>query len=280
MLPLSPITDTADSVFLTCIDRIRDGTLRAKLRTIQSDIIRYDAEFEAAAKTATFFKLTSHDSIGGNVTRDEMISVYDDQMVPLASRGRVYYDKIMALAKHRRCPLCAHGRVTTLDHYMPKSLYPGLAVCPRNLLPSCSDCNNTKRAAIPLCASQQTLNPYYDNVDDALWLQAMFEKRTPVIVEFYVEKPKGWNKMKAMRVRHHFNSFNLDQVFSSQAAIELEDIKERLTDLLNTCGASDVKKHLMEEAESRTSSCKNSWKAALYRALASNSWFCHTGCKG
>jgi len=280
VLPLSPISDAADAVFLTCISRILNVALRNKLAAVKNDIIRHDTEFVMAGTSSTFFKLASHDSVGASVTKAEMISVYDHQMVPPASRGRVYYDRILALTKDRRCPLCGFGQVSTLDHYMPKTQYPGLAVCPRNLLPSCSDCNKAKLNSVPNCASQQTLHPYYDNVDGEIWLHANFEKRTPVVVEFSVEKPKTWTTITAMRVRHHFRAFNLARVYSSEAASELEGIKERLTNLVDTCGAADVKSHLAEEAKSRAKAGKNSWRAALYRALAASLWFCHTGCKG
>ncbi len=280
MLPLSPIADTADVVFLACIGRIQNAALRERLANVKDEIIRQEAEFTAAAASAMFYELESHDSVGGTVARAEMISVYDDQMVPIGSRGRVYYNKIMALAKHRRCPLCAFGQVSTLDHYMPKTLYPGLAVCPKNLLPSCYDCNNTKRNSVPGCASRQTLNPYYDNVDGDIWLRATFEKRVPVVVKFAVLKPESWSTMTALRVRHHFKAFNLARVYSSEAASELEGIKDRLTHLLNKCGVTGVKSHLEEEAKSRTNSSKNSWMAALYRALAASRWFCRTGCRG
>jgi hypothetical protein len=280
MLPLSPIADSAESVFLTCIGRIKDDALRNRLTGIKNHIIQHDTDFVAAGQAATYYMLRSHDSVGGTVTKDELISVYDHQFVPATSDGRVFYNKIMALAKHRRCPLCAYGTVTTLDHYLPKTHFPGLAVCPKNLLPACSDCNKRKRAALPHCASQQTLNPYYDDIDGVVWLQAKFKKRTPVLVEFYVQQPKAWNKITAMRVRYHFTAFNLAQVFSSQATIELEDVKEYLTNLLNRGGETEVQRHLLGEANSRSAACKNSWRAALYRALAASSWFCHTGCKG
>ena len=280
MLSLSPIIDTVDFVFLACIGRIRDDLLRNKLASITNDIIRHDADYAAAGRATSFYKLRSHTLVGGIVTKDELISVYDNQMVPQESRGRVFYDKIMALANQRRCPLCAQGTVKTLDHYLPKTHFPGLAVCPSNLLPACSDCNKLKLAAAPTCASKQTLNPYYDKVDGVTWLQAKFKNRTPVVVEFYVKKPNEWSKMTAMRVRHHFKVFNLAQVYSCAAAVELEDIKEYLTNLLNKGGASDVKKHLRDQAASRTVARKNSCGAALYRALAASSWFCRHGCRG
>lgn len=280
MLHLSPIPDSVDTVFQECIDPVEDVDLRSRLNGIKAIITKHDADYVAAAEKSNFYTLPTHDTVGGTVSTKEMAWVYDKRMVRSGTRGRVYYDKIMALAKHRKCPLCGHGRVSTLDHYLPKSEYPGLAVCPKNLLPSCPDCNKTKLAAVPSCASKQTLNPYYDDIDGEIWLHAKFEKRTPLVVEYSVVKPKSWKPMMALRVRHHFKTFNLAQVYAEQASSELEDIKSRLTKVLNKCGPDGVRDHLAEEADSRGDANKNSWRAALYRSLAANDWFCSTGCKG
>jgi len=280
MLPLSPIPDSVDVVFHDCIDTVDDDNLRTKLRGIKASIIEHDTDFVKAAKAARFFTLPTHDMVGGTVTAKEMAWVYDKRMVPANTPGRMYYNKIMALAKHRRCPLCGHGSVTTLDHYLPKSEFPGLAVSPKNLLPSCSDCNKRKLAAVPSCASQQTINPYYDRVDGEIWLHAKCEKQTPLVFKYFVVKPKLWPTMQERRVRHHFKAFNLAQMYAEQAALEFEDIKSNLIDILNKCGPNDVRSHLSEQADSRTKASKNSWRAAFYRAISASNWFCTTGCKG
>ena len=279
MLHLTAITDTADVVFHECIDPVEDVAFRGRLINIKPQIKQHDADFATAAKSSRFCDLSEHTDVGGTVTKAEMEWVYNNRLVG-GARGRVFYDKIMALAKHRRCPLCAHGRVASLDHYLPKAKFPGLAVCPNNLLPACTDCNKAKLAAVPKCASEQSLNPYYDNIENDVWLQAKFDAKKSLVVKFSVVKPKAWPALLAMRVRHHFSEFHLGQMYSEQAALELEDIKTRLTKLLNDCGPNDVRDHLLEEAEGRGAANKNSWRAALYRMLAANKWFCREGCKG
>jgi len=197
---------------------------------------------------ATYYKLTSHDSVGANVTKNDMISVYNDQMVSAASRGACILredhgsSQVSALSSLRP----RHS-----DHarslHAKKHFIPVLAVCPNNLLPACFDCNKAKLNAVPPCASQQTLNPYYDNVDGVVWLHAKFEKTYPHRCPVFRQEAEGVEDDDS-----HAGPSSLPGVqaraglFHPRAAVELEDIKDRLTRLINTCGASVVRKHLAE----------------------------------
>lgn len=43
-----------------------------------------------------------------------------------------------------KCPLCGVRDVTDLDHYAPRSIFPEYSVHPRNLIPTCHECNLEK----------------------------------------------------------------------------------------------------------------------------------------
>lgn len=280
MMTLSPISATAETVFLDCVARVQNVATRTKLTGVSNLIGQHEKDFDTAGKAGQLFKTRPHDDVG-SVTKAEMIMVYEDQLVPQASRGRVYYDEIMELAAGK-CPLCAHRDPSSLDHYLPKTKFPGLAVCPKNLLPACSICNKGKLAKVSSCESKQTLNPYYDNVDKEIWLVAKLNDALPIVVEFSVAKkisPTAMSSMTARRLRHHFAEFKLARLYSSQAVSELADIQLRITNLLDQCGAAEVHAHLAEEAASRTAAAKNSWRAALYRALSTSRWYCSGGCR-
>src|SRR5262245_19880217 len=79
----------------------------------------------------------------------EMVAVYDNRLVKKTAPGRRIYDKIFTSAPNDKCPLCGHRNVKTLDHYLPKALFPALTVTPINLIPACSDCNKAKLSTAP-----------------------------------------------------------------------------------------------------------------------------------
>ncbi|ENM6584235.1 hypothetical protein AB8I92_004662 [Vibrio alginolyticus] len=64
------------------------------------------------------------------------------------------------------CPSCGEdGAPGTLDHYLPKTEFPELAVCIANLTPMCSTCQGEKSADyITIDGKKAFLHPYYDEI--------------------------------------------------------------------------------------------------------------------
>jgi hypothetical protein len=269
-------TDSALEVFTLCIRNVKDTGLRTRLLAISRDIEAAEAEFQAAGQTASYFRLTSANGVGG-VSRQEMVAVYDNRLVKKTAPGRRIYDKIVTSAPNDKCPLCGHRNVKTLDHYLPKSLFPALTVTPMNLIPACSDCNKAKLPTAPTAGRNQTLHPYFDNVETEQWLTGEVVHTSPAAVRFSVTKPDSWTATMAERVRHHFKMMGLGALYATNAAEELENIKYQLESLRQNGGARAVREYLQESADSRESAHLNSWQTALYKALARDRWFYRGG---
>lgn len=62
------------------------------------------------------------------------------------------------------CPACGEeGTPNTLDHYLPKDVYPHFAVTPLNLAPMCDTCQLSKGTKTADAQGQRIfLHPYYD----------------------------------------------------------------------------------------------------------------------
>jgi 5-methylcytosine-specific restriction endonuclease McrA len=96
---------------------------------------------------------------------------YDGPIVTGIFRKRVY-DPLLALANHGRCPFCNERDASTLDHYLPKSIFPEFAILPINLIPCCKDCNHEKGEHKADSETKQLIHPYYDDIDSQQWLYA------------------------------------------------------------------------------------------------------------
>jgi 5-methylcytosine-specific restriction endonuclease McrA len=141
-----------------------------KLEAIEDIIVDTSDTFELAAMATQLHTLPHMNNIGGQVSTREMASLYDRRFARKGSAGRPIYDAIFAAAP--RCPLCGHGTVSTLDHHLPKAHYPALAVAPLNLVPACADCNKNKIDITPMAGADGTIHPYFDDIEDDLWLVA------------------------------------------------------------------------------------------------------------
>ena len=79
------------------------------------------------------------------------------------------------------CPMCGSMRPDTLDHFLPKAIFPEYAVFSKNLVPAC-DCNSSSR---PCCDNDQrlrVLHPYFD--------QALTRRLAYVSISGSIKRPR------------------------------------------------------------------------------------------
>lgn len=237
-----------------------------------------ERQFEAAASSATLHCLPREKDVdGGVVTAEEMSGLYGSQFARKHARGRTIYDQLIALAEHGLCPLCGQRPVSTLDHHLPKSIFPSLAIAILNLIPACADCNKTKRDHAPLKAAEQTLHPYFDDFSKDRWLHAKVVETDPPSLTFFVNAPVHWSDLSRMRAEHHLQTFALAKLFATQAAQELSNIRDFVSKLYDRAGSAAVRDHLVEQAASREAAYRNSWQTAMYASLAASHWYCSGG---
>ena len=275
MWTVPPPPDPVGPLFLSCVTGIRYKDLKDlkdRLAKAAPSVADADRCYREAGADRAFGRLHQADFELPGVTAREMTWLYENKVVRKTAPGRRVYDAIRAASPQGRCPLCGHRDVTTVDHYLPKSAYAALAVNPANLIPACGECNRAKLAAV-----QDTLHPYYDNVERDRWLAARVIKMDIPVVTFEVQPPESWSAGIADRVHRHFASFGLGPLYSMQAARLISDIRSRLDVLLREKGPAAVRDHLKQDEESRRKADLNSWQAACYGALAASDWFCAGG---
>lgn len=277
MWPLERPAHEARSTFNTCISRVRNAGLAARLAAATESVVTASAEFDRAARRGTLHQIAIHDIVAPDVTADEMEKVYTQRMAKTGAPGRDIYDEIFSASPQGRCPLCTQRSVTTLDHHLPKARFPALAVAPLNLVPACSDCNKAKLVAVPTSAEEVGLHPYYDDLGDDTWLEARVIERRPTAVRFTVVAPAAWDAILTARVSHHFRSLGLAALFASEAAEELINIRHQLTTLSAADPVDGVRRELRRRAGSCAAARPNGWRTATYRAWHESDWFCGGG---
>ena len=273
MIKLKKPEDDVKVVFLDCISNIKNSDLKEKLEHCTGEIIEIAEMFEKNMKIHEVHKIKKHNNVGGIVTKEEMKKVYNNKMVKSGQPGRKYYDKYITLARNGICPLCGQREVSTLDHYLPKAKYPALAVTPSNLVPACRECNTTKSDKVFLSSIEETIHPYFDDIQNEVWLYSKIIEEDEISFVFEVRRPEEWDELLYGRVKNHFKEFNLNKLYSTQAAVEFSGIRYRLMKVYNEVGNIRLKTHIRECYESYSIDCLNSWKSAMYRELSENEWF-------
>lgn len=278
MKKLEKPKDEVGSVFTICISNYNEP-LKTKLLNFKTNIIKASNIYDQKASKTLLQTIDSDLKLEGKVTKDEMTNVYNHKMARKGQPGRVIYDKIISAPINDMCPLCGYRIVSTLDHYLPESLYPIYSITPTNLVPSCFDCNKIKIALVLAKAEAATLHPYFDNIEEEQWLFAQVKGSSPASVLFMVSAPKGLSKNLYIRIENHFKIFKLSTLYGTYAAVELLNIRFKLNKIFDLGGKVQVQKRLLEDLESFRAANINSWQTAMYAALSNDEWFYSGGFK-
>lgn len=277
MWSLERPTMSARSAFTTCISRVRNAGLAARLANAEPAIVAASAQFDRAARRHRLHEIGPDYGVAPDITVGEMEKVYTQRMAKSGAPGRDIYDEIFASAPSGRCPLCMQRFVATLDHHLPKAHYPALAVAPLNLIPACSDCNKAKLDSVPTTAEDVPLHPYYDDLGEEVWLTAIVVECRPSALRFEIARSRAWDATLFARVNSHFRYLGLAALFASEGAEELLHIRHQLEILRNANPQNGVRYELERRAASCAAARINGWRSAAYRAWSESDWFCDGG---
>ena len=265
---------TARKVFQDCISNVSNLNLKIELTNSLNSIEKAEKDFDDKKIKNEIYLIPRNTFVNAIVDAGVLMNIYSHRMVNKGNKGRVYYDELLFSAPNGKCPLCNQRIATTLDHYLPKSEYAMLSVCPVNLIPACTDCNKGKMINYPTIGDEETIHPYYDNIEDFEWLRCRLIQVKPIIFDFFVDPPFDWNSLLKKRVINHFASFKLNALYSTHASEEFENIKQQIEKLFNIGGAKLLREHLQDCYASRYAVNKNSWQTAFYFSILEDDNFC------
>lgn len=209
----------------------------------------------------------------GQLKKSDLLKLYSAYFVNKDKPGRVIYNTLMAAA-NEKCPFCGGiGRPRNLDHFLPKAHYPQFSVLPINLVPSCRDCNmDGKGDDFATNEAEQVLQPYLDNERyfSEQWIFARYIADTggePGVIEYFVQPPEHWEDAQKLRVKKHFNDFNLGLRFSKEAGPRLVTYLAQIKALLHISLELEVAKNTILQPAIDAAPFVNHWERVMCLAL-------------
>lgn len=277
--------DLFQDVFKLCVAGVGDVSLQEKYTEILEELMADADAYERLGVDGGWWTIPPNNQrkeevVVGRVKKSELKALYSNYLVAQGKPARIIYDRLMGAAPGERCPYCGIGRVSTLDHYLPKSKFPRLSVLVANLVPSCRDCNmGGKSTSVASRAGAQPIHPYYDGdyFNSAQWLFCEVQHTRPAAISFYADPPAIWPDFARERTRSHMLAFDLNARFSVEAAEELSHIRQMFIAYYEGASADERGQHLLNMEGAERQIHPNSWKRALYQALGNSRWFCEVG---
>ncbi|GGE92906.1 HNH endonuclease [Chishuiella changwenlii] len=274
ILPIN-VEDVANLIINDYKQQAKKELLNANIEYLKD----FETEYIEKANQVKLFEIERYNEEEVVINKKLMINYYENRFLLENSGARKLYDEILIMTK--RCPYCTIGTVKTIDHFLPKSYYPYLALTPSNLVPSCTDCNKGVLHNYPSKAEEQSFHPYFDDVESVIWIKSELMISDSLFFQYKVisEKPQEWDEVKYQRAQRHFNDYNINELFSLNANDELNSIREKSKDMFYK-----NKDLLKEDLEDSYASCVSAlglmhWKTIMYRELSTNDWFLN-GCEG
>lgn len=175
-------------------------------------------------------------------------------------------EKIRKKNKLVSCPMCGEpGRPRTLDHFLPKTTYPELAINLLNLVPCCDWCQGEKKVEYSNASGKRCyLHPYFDEVNFPLFKIVFSEPYlTPIIgIEVYQHID---DELKSLILSHldgvgFFDRFS--DIFETSYLTIL-----RIAQKSRIPGSSTLTQSLISAMEIAEGKGLNSWDAILYRSV-------------
>lgn len=280
-------TCSASELFDECVQGISNDGIRNRLIAQKGLVANLIADYGACSQDQTWCQLprAAHGDpeqiILGDLTKGELVDLYDTGMVKSKGGARTKYDQIKLLARDE-CPYCGgcgefvdEEGIGTLDHFLPKARFPVFSILPANLVPACATCNTGMGSNFPTNPNLQPLHPYFDapHIFEEKWTKATVSEQDPVIVTFDLDVPAGWSDKDSQRVSQHFEDCKLRGRYRVKVASDVSSLIEQRKTVHRELSPNDFREILEVVADNKALPI-NGWKRTLHHGLAKSAWFC------
>lgn len=171
-------------------------------------------------------------------------------------------------AIYGKCPMCGISRVSAIDHYLPKSIYPEFSIYVFNLIPICPRCNELKTNLCQNNSPHEFFHSYLDDEPKYPLIYARIETYPDLIIRYVVNPPRSENDHLTRAFARQFEILKLEENFVAEGIRELHEQYDAFLRVFN-CEGSRGLIELLEAMSKRSEKLwgHNHWKTALYFGL-------------
>lgn len=279
--------DTIEDVIRECAKGIRNDDLKDRLLDSLDDMVANNDQYRKDGSSSQLHTATPSRYQVSRMADRELKWLYDNRLGKSGETGAgKIRGRLLASGPDQRCCYCQQSVATTLDHFVPKTKIPALAIDPWNLVPCCQDCNHKMGYLYGTSAEEEMLHPYFWPQEMGRWLYANVKVTTNVDASFYAYPDPGLSSTLRKRMVAEFEQLELAVKFKILAARQLKVLRGRYSNMAGTlskmgvptsCMPELVREDLLESAEERKQVDENDLYLALYEGLAASSPYCGGG---
>lgn len=235
--------------------------------TNEQTIKQYDDDFKAN----TLENLENKGQLC-NDEKDGFLELYSYQKKQIAQLR----DAVLTQNGYKKdsCPLCECDSVSTMDHYLPKKKYPLFVVHPRNLIPCCNSCNQSKSENVYKEGKRMYWNCYLDKPISTRYLYCTIKIKDGLLTGEFSINTKGLSFREASIVENTMNNKgqNVLNQYNKQIGNEIGELVKRISDRMSE---GDSFEEIIQNIKKLDLSGQilNDWKDVLKDALLNSDDF-------
>jgi hypothetical protein len=174
------------------------------------------------------------------------------------------------------CQNCTINSTNTLDHILPKDIFPAFVVNPQNLFPCCSECNSYKSKIIEK-DDKRFLNLYLDTLPDVqyLFVNISLDKDNNYDFKYYLKNEGNKIPTKLFKIiEFHYEKLYLFDRFKFHSTEYVSEFENQISTLKSVLTITQIKSILYEDIrENKKAYGANHWKYILKDALLNSDIF-------
>lgn len=177
-----------------------------------------------------------------------------------------------------RCPYCGINEPKTVDHILPKAIFPEYSFMPLNLIYVCSTCNSDKLDNYISGKNRLFINPYIDeflNIEFTKLNLEVDEIENPHIkYDFILNLNNISNNRNKETITSHFEKLNLLERITNRISGSIsQTYKKILNEFSKGNSVEEIKETFREETELNEKMYgTNHYKTASSRAFANSDY--------
>lgn len=229
------------------VESKKDAELVTRLKMLNQTITQLFDDYQVRFNSNNLENLASHGFDGQN--KADLLNLYNIQLKAL----RELKNKLTTGSSNRifnTCQYCTINEVFSLDHILPKEEYSEFVVHPKNLFPSCTQCNTYKSTNWIEDGSRLFLNLYLDQLPEEQYLYVDLNEDEGIIqAEFYLENNAGIDEDLFELIENHYERLHLLSRFATNSYSRIAPLEAQINTRAAITTYNDIQEEVLRTNE-------------------------------
>jgi len=269
MIKLSPPESSGINLFEKIIEH-KNLERRLRLENIK-DVV--DTRFQEYHNKLRTLETVNPLDIFSNVEKEDLKSCYGDNVE--FKKQEAVIQNMQSVAMQAVCPYCGIGEPVTLDHYLPKGIFPEFSILPINLVPCCDPCNRNKGEKWLENGVRRIVSFYNDDIPEYkfFFVDFIFEGNSIIpLIDYKLEFIEEGSITETIKM--HYRDLDLFNRYDKQINDKLTGLYMEVIEGANYLSIEEQKANLKRRVNSLTNRFGgNYWEARLYDAAIESNFF-------